>query len=143
MGSLSVMKAPSNYTQSKLLNGKTEALREQGFTRWMPRDLTQAAVEFCRYIGLLPVYSECSSEHLTRYLFWQPPQGAMVEVRSGRTRDQFEEFDRVNRTRNMQLLSLHINESNIYSAVWFSTNHLKTAKTFLKTYGITPARRNA
>jgi hypothetical protein len=129
------------YKRSKLLNGETETLREHSFTRWMSRDLTQATADFCRNVGLIPVYSESSPDHLTRYLFWKPPQGALIEVRSGRTKDQFEEFDRVNRERSMQLLSLHINGSDIYSAVWVSTDHLKAARNFLKTYGITPAGR--
>jgi hypothetical protein len=129
------------YTPSKLLAGKTEALRQHSFTRWMSPDLLQAAADFCRNIGLIPVYIECSPTHLTRYLFWRPPQGALMEVRSGRTRDKFEEFDRVNRERNMPLLSLHINESDIYSAVWISKGHIKAAGTFLKAHGITLAKR--
>ena len=69
-------------TPSKLLIGDVAVLREHTLTRWMSRDLTQAAVDFCRNLGLVPAYSECSAEHLTRYLFWQPPQGALFEVRS-------------------------------------------------------------
>ena len=59
------------------------------------------------------------------------PQGAMIEVRSGRTKAQFEEFDRVNHERNLPLLSLHLNESEIYSAVWISRDHFETAKAVL------------
>jgi hypothetical protein len=105
----------------------------------MSRDLVQAAGDFCRNLGLVPAYSECSSDHLTRYLFWHPPQGALMEVRSGRSKDKFEELDRVNRDRNLRLLSLHINESEIYSAVWISSGHFESAKVFLAAHGISPA----
>jgi hypothetical protein len=107
----------------------------------MSRDLTQAAVDFCRNLGLIAIYCECSPDHLTRYVFWRPPQGAAFEVRSGRTKDKFEEFDRANQQRNMRLLSLHINESDTYSAVWISSDHLETAQAFLKAHGITAAER--
>ena len=65
------MKAPMAYTASKLLTGDLELLRQHSFTRWMSRDLTQAAVDFCRNLGLVPAYAECSPDHLTRYLFWR------------------------------------------------------------------------
>jgi len=107
----------------------------------MSRDLTQAAVDFCRNLGLVPAYCDSSPDHLTRYLFWRLPQGALIEVRSGRTKEKFEEFDCANRERSMQLLSLHINESDIYSAVWVSLDHFETGKAFLKTHGITHAER--
>ena len=124
---------------SKLVSGDAVPLRQHTFTRWMSRDLMQAAVDFCRNLGLVPAYSECSSDHLTRYLFWHPPQGALIEVRSGRARDKFEELDRINRDRNLQLLSLHINESDVYSAVWISSGQYETAKAFLAAHGISPA----
>jgi hypothetical protein len=76
---------------------------------------------------------------LTRYLFWKPPQGTLVEVRSGRTKDKFEEFDATNRDKRWRLLSLHVNESDIYSAVWISQDQFETAKTFLAAHGITTA----
>jgi hypothetical protein len=127
------------YVPSKLLNGDAGKLREQSLTRWMSRDLTQAAVDFCRNLGLVPAYSECSSQHLTRYLFWKPPEGALIEVRSGRARNAFEEFDSVNRERKFRLLSLHINEGDVYSAVWISPDHYETAKAFLAANGISVA----
>lgn len=129
------------YSTSKLADRDFELLRQNSFTRWLARDLTQAAVDFCRNLGLVPVYSECSPEHLTRYLFWRLPQGALVEVRSGRARDKFEEFDRVNRERNFRLLSLHINKGDIYSAVWISADHFETGKAFLAAHGISAAER--
>src|SRR5271168_5282441 len=104
------MNASRTFTQSKLLPGESEALRQQSLTRWMSRDLMQAAGDFCRNIGLVPIYCECSPDHLTLYLFWKPPQGATFEVRSGRTREKFEEFDQASQQRNLRLLSLHINE---------------------------------
>jgi len=135
------MNTSSTYIQSKILPGDTEALRQQSFTRWMSRDLTQAAGDFCRNLGLVPIYCECSPDHQTRYIFWRLPQGAAFEVRSGRAKDKFEEFDRVNQQRNMPLLSLHINESDIYSAVWISSDYLEAARAFLTKHGITPAER--
>ena len=138
------METPTTYTPSKLLTGEFELLRQHTFTRWLSRDLSQAAVDFCRNLGLVPAYSECSPDHLTRYLFWRPPTGALIEVRSGRTKDKFEEFDQVNRHKNWRLLSLHINHSDVYSAVWISSDHFETAKAYLAAMGITTAgRQNA
>jgi hypothetical protein len=133
------MKTPPTYTASKLLAGDVEFVRQHSFTRWMSHDLMQAATDFCRNLGLVPIYSERSPDHMTRYLFWKPPQGALVEVRSGRTKDKFEEFDALNRERRWRLLSLHINESDVYSAVWISPDHFESAKAFLKSHGITTA----
>src|SRR5580698_2418821 len=93
------------YSASRLGGGDLEFLRQHSLTRWMSPDLTQAAVDFCRNLGLVPAYCECSPDHLTRYLFWRLPQGALIEVRSGRTRDKFEEFDRANQGRNWRLLA--------------------------------------
>jgi hypothetical protein len=118
-----------------------ELLRQHSFTRWMSRDLTQAAGDFCRNLGLVPVYCECSPDHMTRYLFWRLPQGVGFEIRSGRTKEKFEEFDRVNREKNWRLLSLHINESDVYSAVWITPDHFETARAFLKAHGITTAEK--
>ena len=135
------MKPNTIWVPSKLLGGKAERLRQLSVTRWMSRDLTQAAVDFCRNLGLWPVYCECSPDHLTRYLFWRLPEGAQMEVRSGRTKETFEQFDRVNREKKWRPLSLHINESDIYSAVWISPDHFATAKAFLAAHGIRPAVR--
>lgn len=104
------------YTPSKLLTGDAAILRERTFTRWMSHDLTQAAVDFCRNLGLVPIYSESSSNHLTRYLFWSPPQGALIEVRSNRAKDGFEKFDNANRDKQWLLLSLHISDDKIRKA---------------------------
>ena len=131
----------ATYVSSKLLTGDREALRQNSLTRWMSRDLTQAATDFCRNLGLYPIYCEYSTEHLTRYLFWRLPQGAAIEVRSGRAKDKFEEFDRVNREKNWRLLSLHVNESDVYSAIWISADHFEVAKGFLAAQGITVAER--
>jgi hypothetical protein len=135
------MKTPVIYVPSKLLTGEAEFLRQHSFTRWMSRDLTQAAVDFCRNLGLFPAYCESSPEQLTRYLLWRLPQGAATEVRSGRSKEKFEEFDLLSLGRNMTLLSLHINESEIYSAVWISAAHFKTAQAVLAAFGITSAER--
>jgi hypothetical protein len=135
------MNTSTTYIPSKLLAGDGETLRQHSFTRWMSRDLTQAAADFCRNLGLYPVYCECSTEHLTRYLFFRLPQGAAIEVRSGRAKDKFEEFDRANRDRAWRLLSLHVNASEVYSAVWISAGHFEPASAFLAAHGITPAER--
>jgi len=138
---INIMNIPATYVPSKLLTGETELLRKHSFTRWLSPDLTQAAADFCRNLGLHPAYAESSPEHLTRYLFWRTPQGAAIEVRSGRSKEKFEEFDQVNQKRNILMLSLHINESDIYSAVWISSDHFETAKAVLLAHGVTCAER--
>lgn len=127
------------YTPSKLLTGDGSVLRQHTLTRWMSPDLTQAAVDFCRNLGLVPVYTECSPEHLTRYLFWQPPPGALFEVRSGRTQDKFREIDSTKRDQPWRLLSLHISSADLYSAVWITSEHYEIARVFLAAHGITAA----
>jgi hypothetical protein len=127
------------YTPSKLLTGEVSVLREHTLTRWMSRDLTQAAVDFCRNVGLVPAYCECSPEHLTRYLFWSLPQGALIEVRSGRAKDKFEEIDNTKRDKQWRLLSLHINDAGLHSAVWITSDHYEVAKIYLAAHGITTA----
>ena len=134
------MSTVMSYVQSKLLTGAGELSRQHSFTRWMSGDLSQAAVDFSRNLGLVPIYSQCSPDHVTRYIFWRPPQGALFEVRSGRTKEQFEQYDRANRDQNRHLISLHINESDVYSAAWISADHFETAKNFLAALGITPAQ---
>lgn len=114
-------------------------LRQHSFTRWMSPDLTQAAVDFCRNLGLVPAYSEYSPSHGTRYLFWHPPQGALVEVRSGRAKEKFEEIDSAKRGQPWRLLSLHISDAGLYSAVWISSEHYEIAKVYLAAHGITTA----
>jgi hypothetical protein len=136
------MNTPATYISSKLLTGDSELLRQHSLTRWMSRDLMQAAADFCRNLGLVPAYCETSPDHLTRYLFWKRPQDAVIEVRSGRTKDLFEELDRANREKNRRLLSLHINESDVYSAVWISSDHFETGRAFLAAQGITTAERS-
>lgn len=128
------------YVPSLLLGGAPGTLREQALTRWMSPDLTQAAVDFCRNLGLVPAYSECSAEHGTRYLFWRPPQGALIEVRSGRTKTKFEEMDNTKRDQPWRLLSLHTSDTALYSAVWITADHFEAASAFLAAHGITVAK---
>jgi len=135
------MNTSNTYLPSKLLTGDCERLRQHALTRWMSRDLMQAAGDFCRNLGLFPCYCENSPDHLTRYLFWRLPQGAGTEVRSGRTRDKFEEIDRGAHDKGWRLLALHINESELYSGVWITPDHFETAKSFLLAHGITTAER--
>jgi hypothetical protein len=129
------------YAPSKMLPGEGELLRQHGFTRWMSRDLLQPATDFLKNLGLLAIYAECSSDNLHRYLCWHPPKDWGGEIRSGRTLEQFEKFDEGNLQRGWPLLSLHVNESSHYSAVWVSPNIYETAKLVLARYGITPASR--
>ena len=131
------------YIPSQILPGESELLRERSFTRWMSRDLRQAATDFCKNIGLLAIYSEFSPDGLTRYLFWNPPPATCFEIRSGRTFEQFKAFDQKNAEAGRRLLSLHINENHIYSAVWISADQYETAASILAAYGITPAERIA
>jgi hypothetical protein len=135
------MKKAYSYTSSKLLPGEGEFLRRHAFTRWMSPDLLQAASGFLRNLRLLAIYAECSPSGDHRYLLWHPPEGCGFEVRSGRTSAQFEEYDRANLVRGWVLLSLHVNECEIYSAVWVSPEHAETACKLLASYGITPAER--
>jgi len=135
------MSAPTVYIPSQLVAGETGLVRQHSFTRWMSRDLLQATTDFCKNIGLCALYSECSPENLYRYLLWRTPKDALVEIRSGRTRQTFEEIDSRNIDRNFRLLSLHVNENDVYSAVWISAEHYETAKMMLAVYGITPAER--
>lgn len=135
------MKPSVTYISSRALLGPTEILRQHSFTRWMTRDLSQAATDFCRNIGLFPLYCECSPEHLLRTIFWRLPQGALIEVRTGRSKDRFEEYDHANRERGWKLLSLHVNENEHYSAVWVSAEHVVIARSVLGAHGVTPAER--
>ena len=66
----------------------------------------------------------------------------MIEVRSGRTKDRFEAVDAVNHEKRWRLLSLHVNESDVYSAVWIPADHFETAKAFLTAHGITTPERS-
>lgn len=123
---------------SRLLAGEHEVARQRALSRWMSPDLRQAAVDFSRNLGLLPIYAETSRDG-TRYLFWQLPAGAKCEVRSARTRAQTLEFDRVGREQGRRLVSLHISDDHLYSAVWISAEHHPAAVEHMKRFGITPA----
>jgi hypothetical protein len=137
------MDTDGTYIASCLAAGDTERIRQHSFTRWMSRELLQAATDFCKNIGLIAIYAECSPEGLMRYLFWRPPPGASFEVRSGRTVEQFQKLDAANAETGRTLLSLHRNENQICSAVWISSDHLGVATAMLAVYGITPAQRAA
>lgn len=128
----------STIVASQLANGEFELARQSAFTRWLAPGLQQAAVDFSRNIGLLPIYSETSALG-TRYLFWQLPVGARCEVRSGRTKEQFLAFEAVNRDQGRRLVSLHVTSAGIHSAVWISSEHHSVAVQFLARLGISPA----
>jgi len=132
-----------SYTPSQLLEGDAGLLREHTFTRWMSRDLLQATTDFVKNIGLLAIYAETNKEGRGRYLFWHAPEGCGREIRSGRTLDQFAEFDRRNDERGWPLLTLHVNEVGIHSAVWLALSHRELALKVLAGYGITPAEKTA
>lgn len=135
------MSSQITYIPSILSENGAHVLRQHSFTRWMSPDLLQATTDFCKNISLLPIYAECASEHRTRYLLWHPPDGTRYEVRSGRDKARFEALDKINAERDWQLLSLHINEQSLHSAVWISADHYDIAVTILKSYGILPAQR--
>jgi hypothetical protein len=106
----------------------------------MSRDLLQAATDFCKNIGQVALYCESSKEG-ARYLFWHLPAGALCEVRSGRAKEKFLDFDRANQERDWRLLSLHVSEDELYSAVWISNDHYEAGVTFLRHFGISAAER--
>ena len=133
----------NSYTPSRLLNGDAGLLREHALTNWMSRDLLQATTDFAKNIGLLALYTETDKEGRGRYLFWHAPEGWGCEIRSGRTLEQFTEFDRRNVERGWPLLTLHVNEAGIHSAVWLAPNHRQLAIKILSGYGVLPAEKTA
>lgn len=135
------MPPPVSYLPSRVLPGETELLRQHSFTRWLSRDLLNAAFDFCKHLGQIAIYIEHSPDHLTRCLFWRPPQGTGFEIRSARREEEFRRLDQKNADRNWRLLTLHINESDVHSAVWISPDHYQTAVAVLAVYGVTPAER--
>lgn len=136
------MSEPISYQPSRL-SPDEHFLRERSFTRWMSLDLLQAANDFGKNIGQLPIYIEHGTDQRVRFLPWHPPENSGYEIRSGREKMKFEAFDRVNRERNWLLLSLHINEQQIYSAVWITSEHYDIAVQVLGAYGISPAKHLA
>ncbi len=130
-----------SYIASQLLDGDAGLLREHAFTRWMSRDLLQATSDFAKNIGLIALYTETDKQGRGRYLLWNAPEGWGCEVRSGRTLEQFVEFDRRNAERGWPLLTLHVNETGIHSAVWLAPNHRPLAIKVLAGYGVTPAEK--
>jgi hypothetical protein len=129
---------PAGITPSQLKNGEFEIARERAVTRWLSRELRQAAVEFSRKLGLVPIYAETSAQG-TRYLFWHLPPGAMCEVRSGRTEKVFLEFHRKNLSQGRELVSLQVSADRAYSAVWLSSAHRAAATDCLQRFGIAAA----
>lgn len=129
------------YTPSTPLPGDTGILRQHSFTAWLPLEHLQAATDFGLSIGLVPIYAEHQDRDTGRYLFWSPPAGMEFEVRSGRTETEFSAYDEANATKGLQLLSLHLSPDDIYSAIWVSSEHLKTATAVLHHYGLTQAQR--
>jgi hypothetical protein len=129
------------YTPSKLLPGEGELLRERAFTNWLSSDLHQAAAHFMINVGLVAIYAECGSDNRRRNILWHPPELHAFEFRSGRSRGNFEKLDHGNIERGWPLLTLHINESDVYSAIWVSASQYEAAKLVLARYGITPAER--
>ena len=129
------------YTPSKLLPGEGELLRQHAFTKWMSPDLHQAAANFLINVGLVAIYCECASDNKRRDILWHPPELHAFEFRSGRALGNFEKLDQGNVERGWPLLTLHINESDVYSSVWVSPTQYEAAKQVLARHGITPAER--
>jgi hypothetical protein len=134
------METPSSYVPSELQAGETAWARERAFTRWLSRDLNQAAADFCKNLGHVAAYCECSKEG-SRFLPWQLPPDAGSEVRSARTKERFAEYDRRNQQRDWRLLSLHVSEDQLYSAVWITAGHYDEGVRFLRRYGVSAAQR--
>lgn len=126
---------------SLLPDGDFVANRERAFTRWMSPAERQAAVESAKRMGLLPLYAETSGEG-TRYLFWALPQGAACEVRSGRSQERIEAFDRANAAKGRRMVSLHASGAPAYSAVWISAEHHAQATEHLRRFGIGAASQD-
>jgi hypothetical protein len=135
---LAKMETTSEFRPSRLLDGDFEIARQSAFTSWMAPGLMQAAVDFSRNIGLLPIYAETSVQG-TRYLFWHSPAGTLCEVRSGRAKKVFLQFDQKNRDQGRRLISLHVGFDQRYSGVWISAEHHTSAVQFLSRFGISPA----
>jgi hypothetical protein len=131
------------YTPSKLLPGDGELLRQHAFTNWLSPDLHQAAANFMINVGLVAIYCECASDNRRRNILWHPPESGAIEFRSGRTLSNFEKLDQANLERGWPLLTLYINESDVYTAVWIAANPYEAAKQVLARYGITSAERTA
>lgn len=131
------------YSESKL-DPEKDFLRERSFTRWMSRDLKQATVAFCKNIGFIPIYAQTREDGKGRYLFWHPPQGTAFEVRSGCSKENFEELLQKAEGASMPLLNLHISrgKEELYSAVWVSVGSATAAIEYLCTYGIRPSQKN-
>ena len=132
-----------SYVPSRLLDGDAGLLREHALDALDVADLLQATTDFAKNIGLIVIYAETDKEGRGRYLFWHAPEGWGCEIRSGRTLEQFEEFDHRNAERGWPLLTLHVNEAGIHSAVWLAPNHRQLAITVLAGYGITPAEKSS
>ena len=130
------------YTSSQPLTLESAAFRERCFTSWLPLEGLQAAIDFNLTLGLLPIYVEHRDSKTGRYLFWHPPDGMEFEVRSGRSENLFREFDEKASDRGVALLSLHINEDRLYSAVWVAEEHLDSATTSLNGFGLSRATRS-
>jgi len=131
------------YSESEL-DPEKDSLRERSFTRWMSRDLKQATVAFCKNICFIPIYAQTREDGMGRYLFWHPPQGTAFEVRSGYSKENFEELLQKAECAGMPLLNLHISrgKEELYSAVWVSVGSATSAIEYLSTYGITPPHKN-
>lgn len=134
------MNTPTGYVPSVLSTGEHELLRQHALTRWMTRDLAQAATDFCRNLGQLPIYCEAGKEGV-RYLFWHLPRGAYCEVRTGRTAEKFVDFDANNHARGWKLLSLHVSDDGLHSAVWLSEEQWVLGRFYLSQFGIGAAQR--
>lgn len=131
-----------NYTSSQPLTPESAEFRERCFTSWLPLEALQAAIDFNLALGLLPIYVEHRDSETGRYLFWHPPDGMEFEVRSGRAEDVFRECDEMASDRGLALLSLHISEDRLYSAVWVAEEHLDSATTSLRGFGLSRASRS-
>lgn len=127
------------YHPTRPIPGGHERLRELTFTAWLSPDLHQAAIEFQRHLGLLPLYLECDAALRRRALYCHWPAGSKITAHSGRSETQFLAFDQMYREKGFRLLSLQICEDKLYSAVWVDAPLWEQGVEFLGLYGLSAA----
>ena len=125
---------PSELTEEKRF------IRKASFTRWLALDFHQAAVDFQRSIGLMPLYLETDPDNRRRAIFICYPRESHVAARSGRKEEQFLTYDAQYRQQHMSCLTLHVSVEGLYSAVWCSDDQRSAILPILENYGISPTR---
>ncbi len=126
-----------NYQPSALQDGSYAALRERLFTPWMDVPQLQDATERMAELGMLAIYSEFLPDSGFREIYWRPQVPVFFEVRSGRTRTEFLQYQQTNVERGWKLLTLHISgPGDFFSAVWLDDAGHQDARPVLEGLGI-------